>query len=143
MSKEVLNYPVLYSDSKLLGVFETLAKETRDEIIPSKLFSDQVFLWMKKCIPSFFPTLQQTAESFRTSTRTLQNKLKEENTSYNDLSIRVRKELAVGYLSKREYSIGDIAYVLHFSEPSAFQSAFKKWTGYTPGQYRAKIRQED
>lgn len=140
MSKDILNYPVMYSDSRLLGVFETIAQETRDELTQASVFSEQVVQWMKRCVPSFFPTLQQTAESFRTSTRTLQNKLKLENTSYNDLSTRVRKELAIGYLREREYSIGEIAYVLHFSEPSAFQSAFKKWTGLTPGQYRAQIR---
>ncbi len=32
----------------------------------------------------------------------------------------------------------DIAYLLHYSEPSAFHNAFKKWTGFTPGQYRAR-----
>ncbi|MNT77800.1 HTH-type transcriptional regulator VirS [compost metagenome] len=75
------------------------------------------------------------------SSRTLQHKLKEEQSTYNDLSIRVRKELAMVYLRKWEYSVGEIAYVLHFSEPSAFQSAFKKWTGYTPGQYRTNLQQ--
>jgi AraC-like DNA-binding protein len=142
MSKDVLSYSVMYSDAKLLGVFEAIAQEAKDELMPASEFSEQVVQWMKKCIPSFFPALQQTAESFGISTRTLQNKLKEENTTYNDLSIRVRKELAMGYLRKWEYSVGEIAYVMHFSEPSAFQSAFKKWTGLTPGQYRAKIMNE-
>ncbi|CAG7654779.1 AraC family transcriptional regulator [Paenibacillus allorhizosphaerae] len=142
MSKEVMDYPVLYSDSKLLGLFEGIAQETKAELTQSGLLSEQVVLWMKRCIPSFFPTLQQTAESFRTSTRTLQNKLKLENTSFNDLSTRVRKELAISYLKRQEHSVGEIAYVLHFSEPSAFQSAFKRWTGVTPGQYRANVRKE-
>ncbi|MFD2172293.1 AraC family transcriptional regulator [Tumebacillus lipolyticus] len=137
MSKDVLKHPVMYSDSRLLGVFETLAQETRDELTHVSAFSDQVVQWMKKCMPSHFPTLQQTAENFGVSMRTLQNKLKAENASYNELSIRTRKEMAMIYLKKREYSIGEIAYLLHFSEPSAFQSAFKKWTGVTPGQYRA------
>lgn len=139
MSKEVLNYPVLYSDSRLLGVFENIAKETKDELTQSNSFQDRVYQWMKMCIPTYFPTLQQTAESFQTSARTLQNKLKEENTSYHDLSTRVRKELAMSYLRKWELSVGEIAYALHFSEPSAFQSAFKRWTGVTPGQYRANM----
>lgn len=142
MSKDVLNYPVLYSDSKLLGVFEGMAQETKEELTSGKSFSDQVVQWIKKCIPTYFPTLRQTAESLGTSTRTLQNKLKEESTTYADLSTRVRKELAIGYLRKRQYSVGEIAYALHFSEPSAFQNAFKKWTGLTPGQYRASARQE-
>lgn len=139
MSKDVLNYSVMYSDSRLLGIFETIAQETRDELTQEITFSNQVVQWMKKCIPSFFPTLQQTAENFGISMRTLQNKLKAENTSFNELSIRVRKELAMGYLKKREYSVGDIAYLLSFSEPSAFHNAFKKWTELTPGQYRSSV----
>lgn len=139
MGKEVLDYSVMYSDAKLLGVFEAIAQETKDELTQGSVFSEQIVQWMKKNMPSFFPTLQQTAAFFGISIRTLQNKLKAENTTFNDLSTRVRKEMAMGYLKKWEYSVGDIAYVLHFSEPSAFQSAFKKWTGVTPGQYRAKI----
>lgn len=139
MGKEVLDYSVMYSDAKLLGVFEAIAQETKDELTQGSVFSEQIVQWMKKNMPSFFPTLQQTASFFGISIRTLQNKLKAENTTFNDLSTRVRKEMAMGYLKKWEYSVGDIAYVLHFSEPSAFQSAFKKWTGVTPGQYRAKI----
>ncbi|MGG1662102.1 AraC family transcriptional regulator [Brevibacillus sp. NRS-1366] len=138
MSKDLLKHPIMYSDTRLLGVFETIAQESSDELTQANMFSDRVVQWMKKCVPSFFPTLQQTAEFFGISTRTLQNKLKVENTSFNDLSIRVRKELAMGYLKKREYSVTEVAYLLYFSEPSAFQSAFKKWTGLTPGQYRAK-----
>lgn len=143
MSKEVMSYPIMYSDSRLQRVFETIAEETRDKLIRGREFSEQVFQWMMKSIPVFFPSLQQTAKSFKMSTRTLQAKLKEENTSYNDLSIGVRKELATRFLSNREYSVGDIAYLLHYSEPSVFQSAFKKWTGLTPGQYRIKVMQEE
>ncbi|WCR24858.1 helix-turn-helix transcriptional regulator [Paenibacillus thiaminolyticus] len=139
MSKDVLNFPVMYSDPRLLGIFENTAQETREELTQASTFSDQAVQWMKKCVPSFFPTLQQTAEYFEISARTLQHKLKAENTSYNELSIRVRKELAMCYLKKRKYSIGDIAYLLSFSEPSAFHNAFKKWTGLTPGQYRSSI----
>ncbi|MCP3775053.1 AraC family transcriptional regulator [Paenibacillus sp. MZ04-78.2] len=140
MSKDVLKYPILYSDARLLELFENMAQETRDELTQESLFSDRVVQWMKECVPSFFPTLQQTAEHFAISTRTLQNKLKAELTSYNELSVRVRKELAMSYLKKSDYTIGDIAYLLFFSEPSAFQSAFKKWTGVTPGQYRTQAR---
>lgn len=47
MSKDVLNYPVLYSNSRLLGVFETTAQESRDELTQANMFSDQVVQWMK------------------------------------------------------------------------------------------------
>lgn len=140
MSNEVLDYPILYADPKLLGMFERIAAETKDRLLGGEEFSDRVFQWMTSCMPRHFPTLKQTANSFHMSVRTLQNKLKDENTSYNELSVRVRKELALSYLQEQEYSIGEIAYLLHFSEPSAFHSAFKKWTGVAPGQYRAMHR---
>ncbi|CAG7646085.1 putative HTH-type transcriptional regulator [Paenibacillus solanacearum] len=141
MSAEVLAYPVLYSDAKLLRLFESIAQETEAKLTQSGLFSQQIVRWIQQCIPLYVPSLQQTAESFRTSPRTLQNKLKLERTSFNDLSAKVRMELAMSYLKRQEYSVGEIAYALHYSEPSAFQSAFKKWTGITPGQYRAQAKQ--
>ncbi len=137
MSKEVLHYPILYSDARLRRAFEPIAEDIRERLIRGREFSDRVFQWMLACIPAYFPTLQQTAQAFQMSTRSLQAKLKEEDTSYNEISARVRKEMAVEYLHKMEHSIGEIAYLLHFSDPSAFQTAFKKWTGVTPGQYRA------
>lgn len=138
MSREVMDYPILYSDPKLRGMFESIADEARNRLLQGNTFSDRVYHWMMKCMPVHFPTLQETADSFGMSARTLQSKLKEEDTSYNELSAALRKELALGYLKQPGYSVGDIAYLLHFSEPSAFQNAFKKWTGVTPGQYRAK-----
>lgn len=141
MDKEVWQYPILYSNPRLRITFETIAEETRNRLIRGKVFSDRIFQWLMVSMPTHFPTLQQTAASFGMSARTLQLKLREENTSYSDLSAAVRKELALSYLNKREYSIGEIAYLLHFSEPGAFHSAFKKWTGMTPGQYRAQIMQ--
>ncbi|GBK63954.1 MAG: AraC family transcriptional regulator [Paenibacillus macerans] len=47
-------------------------------------------------------------------------------------------EMAEAHLHQNEYSISGIAYLLHYSEPSAFHSAFKKWTGQTPGQFWAE-----
>ncbi len=140
LKKELLNVPVLYSDSRLLSIFESLAQETSGDLARMSRFSEQVARRIKKSLPFSLPTLQDTAEFFGTSARTLQNRLKEENTTFQELSVRVRKELAEGYLRQGGLSVGDIAYALHFSEPSAFQNAFKKWTGLTPGQYRANVR---
>lgn len=137
MSKETLEHPVIYSDPRLLALFESIVQETKDGMTATGGLQEQIMHWMKKTLPTHYPTLQHTAEQFGMSVRTLQHKLKSEKTTFNDLSVQVRKELAMGYLRNRNTSVGDIAYALHFSEPSAFQSAFKKWTGMTPGQYRA------
>jgi AraC-like DNA-binding protein len=141
MGKEVLEYPILYSDPRLQTMFEKIAAEIKAKLIQGSDFASQVFQWMLKRLPSALPTLQETAAAFMLSTRSLQARLHEENTSYNELAIRVRKETAMSYLGQQQYSIGDIAYLLHYSEPSVFQSAFKKWTGVTPGQFRHQANQ--
>ena len=143
MSKEVLDYPVLYSDPRLLAMFKELARETQDGLLEHAKLSRQIWGWIKSSLPTFLPTLRQTAERFDMSERTLQHKLQGEGTSYHELSAQLRKEVAMSYLQKPEYSMADIAYALHFSEPSAFQSAFRKWTGLTPGQYRAHTAGRD
>ncbi|OPG97593.1 AraC family transcriptional regulator [Chryseobacterium mucoviscidosis] len=141
IQRDILDQPVLYADARMLKVFETMAQESKDELHSSQPFSGKVSRWMTESLPTFFPTLQHTAEHLGVSIRTLQSRLREEGTTYNEISVQVRKELALRYLQKGTYSVGDIAYALHFSEQSAFQNAFKKWTGQTPGQYRANLKQ--
>lgn len=139
MDREVLDFPVLYANPKLLSLFENVAKKDSKAITQENTLSYQIVKWLNECMPMFLPTLNQTADNFGVSSRTLQADLKDENTSYSKLSIEVRKVLAESYLTEGEHSVGDIAYLLHFSEPSAFQNAFKRWTGVSPGKYRLMV----
>lgn len=140
LSKEILDYPVLSSDIRLLGVFEAVAEETKNRLIQGAVLSGKLYKWLIESMPGGFPTLQEAAEAMRMSPRNLQTRLKQEDASFTGLANRVRKELAASYLAKPEYSIGEIAYLLHFSEPSAFQNTFKKWMGISPGQYRLQMK---
>ena len=72
------------------------------------------------------------------SPRTLQRRLGAEGTSFQDVVDSVREELARIYMADtaRKYTVGELAYLLGFSEISAFTRAFKRWTGLTPTQWR-------
>jgi AraC-like DNA-binding protein len=83
-------------------------------------------------------SLEAVAANFNVSPRTLQRKLKEEGVSFLQIVDDVRRKLAVQYLSSGHYGIKDVAYTLGYTEQSAFIRAFKKWTGFTPGQYLHK-----
>ncbi len=137
--KHLLDSPILYADAKLRHLFESVAARTLESLSTGRAMTDAVFRLLLERMPASLPTLAETAASFHMSVRSLQAKLKEEGTSYNDLAAAVRRELAERYLRQPEHSVGDVAYLLHFSEPSAFQNAFKRWTGVTPGQYRANL----
>ncbi|WP_372980471.1 AraC family transcriptional regulator [Marinobacter sediminum] len=71
------------------------------------------------------------------SRQTLYRKLKREGLSFHDLVEQVRKDKALRYVAADHYALGEIAFLLGFSELSAFSRAFKRWTGTAPAQYRA------
>jgi AraC-like DNA-binding protein len=72
------------------------------------------------------------------STRSLQRRLSEEQTSYNDLVAEVRQEFAKRYLARGTLTASEVAYLIGFTEPPAFFKAFKRWTGLTPREFQAR-----
>ncbi len=88
------------------------------------------------------PAQKDIAEALHMSNRTLQRKLREEDSSFLDLLQDTRLSLAKKYLSQPQRSILEIAYMLGFSEPSTFSRAFKRWTGLAPVDYRASALAE-
>ena len=84
-----------------------------------------------------FPTADEVARHLNVSTRTVHRRLRGEGTSYQALKDAIRRDAALAYLSRPELSISAVALLLGFQEPSAFHRSFRKWTGYTPGRWRA------
>lgn len=48
-----------------------------------------------------------------------------------------RKELAMDYLKNSDMMLFEVAFLLGFSDQSAFNHAFRRWTGSSPMKYRA------
>lgn len=136
LDNEVLQYPIVLANSDLLSTFETYAEEARNRLLVGQTFSDQVYRWITRCMPSAFPSVTDAARHFNVSVRTMQANLKQEDTTYNRLFNKARMEFAVHYLRNPRFTVAEVAYLLQFSEPSAFQSAFKRWKGMPPGQFR-------
>lgn len=88
-------------------------------------------------LPLGEPSAEKLAEALHLSLRSLQRKLAEEGTSYEEILTATRRELALSYLAERRYSISEITYLLGFSDTSSFTRAFKRWTGQSPSQYGA------
>jgi AraC-like DNA-binding protein len=80
--------------------------------------------------------LSGVAKEALCSSRTLQARLRAENTSFADLLDEVRRELALKYVANAHLRLVEIPLLLQFSEPSPFFRAFRRWTGITPAEYR-------
>jgi len=72
------------------------------------------------------------------SRQTLFRKLKAEGVTFEKVLDELRHKLAVSYLAARKVSVNETAYLVGFSEPAAFSRAFKRWTGTSPREMRAK-----
>jgi len=82
------------------------------------------------------PGLASVAARLHMSPRTLQRHLRQEGSSLSDRLDRTREALATRLLGEPHRSIAEVAFLLGFSEVSAFHRAFKRWTGATPVAYR-------
>jgi AraC-like DNA-binding protein len=82
------------------------------------------------------PTLQQIARRLHMSPKTLHRRLDDEGTSFRRVLTEVRRELAARHLTEDQLAISEIAFLLGFSEPSAFHRAFRRWTGHAPLAFR-------
>lgn len=86
-----------------------------------------------------WPTLAEMAERQGVSASTLRRQLDREGRSYQQIKDEVRRAMAFERLREGVLSIAEIAEQTGFQEPSAFHRAFKKWTGHSPGRYRAQL----
>ncbi|KAB2888831.1 MAG: AraC family transcriptional regulator [Kofleriaceae bacterium] len=104
---------------------------------PSTTYGDRVRRYLVDHLGGNAVSLASAAESLKLSERSLQRRLAAEDTSFDALVDELRRELALRYLADRSMAIGEVAYLLGYSEPSAFHRAFKRWTGSTPAEIRA------
>jgi AraC-like DNA-binding protein len=61
-----------------------------------------------------------------------------EGVTFSEVLESLRGDLAKQYLSDADLSISRIAWLLGYQEVSAFTHAFKRWTGKTPREARAR-----
>ncbi|MCY1463747.1 Helix-turn-helix domain protein [compost metagenome] len=73
--------------------------------------------------------------------RTLLRRLKDENTTFQEVLDRLREELAYEYLQNSDCTVLSVSSKLGFSDASTFSRAFKRWTGRRPSlaQHAAKL----
>jgi len=85
-----------------------------------------------------WPGLAACAEALHMSTATLQRRLAQEGTAFQQLKDELRRDLAISRLNTSTVPVNALAIELGFADSAAFQRAFKHWTGSAPGSYRRR-----
>ena len=71
--------------------------------------------------------------------RTLRRQLAAEGTTFKAITDEIREALAVELLTAGGLSLEQVASRLGYHDAAGFSRAFRRWTGATPGTYRARF----
>ena len=134
----MLEVPLRKSDTETHKILINHAQSLLEEqtfTSPLEVIKDYIV----KTLPGHVPDIEEVSAYLQLSVRSTQRKLQEYGTSYSQVLDAIRKELALTYLRQTQNSVLYVSERLGFSEQSAFQRAFKRWTGITPKRYRNTI----
>jgi AraC-like DNA-binding protein len=90
-------------------------------------------------LPEGWPPLERIGEDLRLSTVSIQRELARLGFTYKGLVQTMRRELAFAYLRQRHLPLSEIAFLLGYSELSAFSRAVRRWTGKSPRAVRTQL----
>lgn len=85
-------------------------------------------------------SMDQVAAMLGVHRRTLDRHLEEHGVQYGELLESVTTDVARQLLRDTELQVQRVAEALHFSSAANFATAFRRWTGMTPSEYRRRVR---
>jgi AraC-like DNA-binding protein len=125
----------LHADSGLSTVLEQRVREVIARLPPLETVSGRARAILAEEFDGGRPTAATIGRRLGLSVRTLHRHLRAEGTSLRAVTLELRRELSQRYL-REGATIGEVAFLLGYSEASAFHRSFRRWTGRTPSAYR-------
>jgi AraC-like DNA-binding protein len=136
--RSLLDAPLLGAEPALQNLIEVQVEGLLKDLPRHETTTDTLRHLVGEELCDGEPTLERLAGRLHMSSRTLHRRLREENTTFRHVVSEVRRELAERHLNEGKLAVAEIAFLLGFSEASAFHRAFKRWTGSSPQAYRLK-----
>lgn len=139
LSTDLLDYEISYRNEYLETFLTQHAEKLMEKLTDEKSFGLKVKRVIVSHLYSGQVDIEMVSRSLQVSRSTLFRKLKEENLTFKEILKETRRELARDYLKDREITIAEIAFLLGFSDPSAFNRAFKSWEKISPIRFRKNL----
>jgi len=136
-SREQLDAKLPVPDPQLASFLRDLAERALDQRCDDEPpMLDQVRRIIAEDLRTGVPTLGQIAKRLAVSERTLRRRLLEDGHSFRELLDETRASLSRNYVRDRSLPLAEVAFLLGFSDASAFHRAFRRWHKATPAAYR-------
>jgi AraC-like DNA-binding protein len=124
--RSVLDLPLVGADPVLASILARFAAALQERLPPSGTLLMRASTAIAQRMRRELPSLSTIARSLELPERTLQRRLSELGLTYSGLVDEVRRALALKHIADAGIAITEIAYLLHFGDPSAFYRAFKR-----------------
>jgi AraC-like DNA-binding protein len=116
----------------VFGIFNAHADDLLKSLETSKTTRGRLESLLIPLLHTGEPDMTAMAQQLGVSRPTLYRRLKAEGVSFEAVVDDLRHRMALTYLDGRKLSVNETAYLVGFSDPSAFSRAFKRWTGNSP-----------
>jgi AraC-like DNA-binding protein len=133
--KEELNYPIQFADD---ASYQS-AKKQLEEIKSQLSLKDDLVSKIKTTLLNeslHQSSMETVAKHLCMTSRTLRRRLLSLGVTYQELLDELREQKAKKFLLNNKLSITEISFLLGFQDTSNFSKAFKRWTGFSPTDYR-------
>jgi AraC-like DNA-binding protein len=129
--------PFLTANEAMWSTFEPQLRTRLGDLATDATFRDRVSACLMESLAGGQCTMPDIAGRLAVSTRTLQRRLHDENTSFQDVLNDLREGLARHYLANTVHTSAEISFLLGYDDPNSFIRAFHAWTGQTPERVRS------
>jgi AraC-like DNA-binding protein len=136
LPQSVMELPIRSEDSHLLQILTAHADDLLAERGTAAGLQSMVESQLLSLLPSGRVQAAAVAQQLGMSARSFTRHLAEEGTAFGEIIDRLRNRLALRYLADERMSLQQIAWLLGYSELTAFNHAFKRWFGTSPGRAR-------
>lgn len=136
--RESLDYPLVQLTGDITAAMAQPLGHLFEAEAPRDAFLQELREMILRLLPEGELSVDRVAEALNLSRRTLQRRLAERETQFQQVLKDVRSMLALRYLSDERLGITEIAFLLGYTDQSSFSSAFKSWHGVSPSDYRQR-----
>lgn len=134
--RSILDLPILTANSRLLSIVEKLIDEIKEREQGPDI-SVTIRKYLLQCLPTIDVDIKTVARKLNLGERTLQRRLRKENTSFREILNNVRIELSERYL-KENIPFIEIAFLLGFDSQSSFNKFFLKHFKEQPSIFKER-----
>jgi AraC-like DNA-binding protein len=132
----ILAWPLIGADPALRRALE--AKVAQYWAMRQPTVAEQAMRQLRARVVLGDATRESVASHMALSSRSLNRRLQEEGTSFRELLDRARFQVAQQLLLGTRMSVTSVALALGYAETSAFNHAFQRWSGQSPGEWRQR-----